>query len=742
MTDLLAHLAGVSRNGQGWTARCPAHDDRHNSLSVHQRDGRWLLTCHAGCGWQDIVAALGLTASDLFDSPQTGAGDRPIAVDQRATVQPTRTSAPSRNAAGGVTVADYAAAKGLPVAFLKACGISEFTYDQKPALRVPYLGAGGEELAVRFRIGLDGDRFRWKSGARPCLYGLHRLADAQRAGEVVLVEGESDCHTLWFHGIAALGVPGAANWREERDARHLEGIETIYVVVEADRGGEAFRQWLSRSAIRHRVRLLSLPEKDPSEMHIQGPEQFLERWRIACLGAVPWTAVEAEASATERTEAWTVCGDLARRTSILDEFDREVGRLGLVGERRAAKIIYLAVISRVLDRPVSVAVKGPSSGGKSFIVESVLKFFPPDAFYSLTAMSDRALAYSSEPLKHRHLVIYEAAGMASDFATYLIRSLLSEGRLRYETVEKTKEGMAPRLIEREGPTGLIVTTTSLRLHPENETRMLSLTITDTSEQTAAVFKALANNDNTSDMDLSRWQALQTWLATGPNRVAVPFAERLAELVPPLAIRLRRDFKTVLMLIRAHALLHQATRLKDGGGQVIATLEDYAAVRDLVADLVAEGVDATIKPEVRETVETAARLISEGLAEVRQTDLKAALGLDRSVISRRVAAALDGGFLKNLEDRKGRPAKLVVGDPLPANREVLPTPDQLRSDELLRDCGWSTGDRTGDDPPQNPLTDEWRERAAIAEYDGGLPRERAEGLASLQVPDDFKRSKGI
>jgi hypothetical protein len=45
-------------------------------------------------------------------------------------------------------------------------------------------------------------------------------------------------------------------------------------------------------------------------------------------------------------------------------------------------------------------------------------FFPPGAFYSLTAMSDRALAYSNEPLKHRHLVIYEAAGMASDFATH------------------------------------------------------------------------------------------------------------------------------------------------------------------------------------------------------------------------------------------------------------------------------------------------------------------------------------
>ena len=96
-----------------------------------------------------------------------------------------------------------------------------------------------------------------------------------------------------------------------------------------------------------------------------------------------------------------------------------------------------------------------------------------------------------------------------------------------------------------------------------------------------------------------------------------------------------------MLIRAHALLHQATRLKDGDGQVVATLEDYAAVHELVADLVAEGVEATVKPEARETVEAVAGLIDKGMVEVRQTDLRSVLKLDRSVISRRVAAALDG-----------------------------------------------------------------------------------------------------
>ena len=82
-------------------------------------------------------------------------------------------------------------------------------------------------------------------------------------------------------------------------------------------------------------------------------------------------------------------------------------------------------------------------------------------------------------------------------------------------------------------------------------------------------------------------------------------------MPPVAVRLRRDFKTVLMLIRAHALLHQATRQKDEAGRIIATIEDYAAVRELVADLVAAGVEATVRPEVRETVAAVADLIREG-----------------------------------------------------------------------------------------------------------------------------------
>jgi len=65
---LLAGLDNVKAAGAGkWTARCSAHDDRQNSLSVATGDdGRALLHCFAGCDTGQIVAALGLTLADLF----------------------------------------------------------------------------------------------------------------------------------------------------------------------------------------------------------------------------------------------------------------------------------------------------------------------------------------------------------------------------------------------------------------------------------------------------------------------------------------------------------------------------------------------------------------------------------------------------------------------------------------------------------------------------------------------------
>jgi CRP-like cAMP-binding protein len=195
----------------------------------------------------------------------------------------------------------------------------------------------------------------------------------------------------------------------------------------------------------------------------------------------------------------------------------------------------------------------------------------------------------------------------------------------------------------------------------------------------------------ADFDPAPWIALQQWLARGAHRVEIPFAPALAERIPPVAVRLRRDFGQLLNLIRAHAILHQATRARDSAGRLLATLEDYEAVRELLAEILAEGVEATVAPAIRETVEAISRILAAGSEEVSIAQLAHALGLDKSAVSRRAAAAVQQGFLSNREDRKGHPARLCLGEPIPATIGLLPTR------EVLHGCSVNRGDS----PPHPP-----------------------------------------
>ena len=727
LDKVLERADSVRRAGSDWLVRCPlpnhgqGRGDRNPSVSVSEGDDRRaLVSCKAGCETEAVVAAWGLSMSDLFESRNGLAGGNAARPGTNGKEMCGHTPRDGTATLQRCTLQGYAEAKRLPVEYLETLGLRDAKYQGSQAVRIPYHSPDGSETAVRFRLALEksvgGDlRFKWRGGSKTALYGLERLEEARKAGYVLLVEGESDAQTLWHHGIPALGIPGADTWKP-RWAEHLEGVERVYVVVEPDGGGEALKGKLSATSdLSKRLHLVRLGEhEDASGLHVADPERFEERFGAALEEATPLREELHRERKEEARKAWAACEELAGDTDILARFATELARSGVAGESRVAKLLYLAVTSRLLQRPASIAMKGPSSGGKSYLTEQVLSFFPDSAYYALTAMSERALAYSDEPLVHRFLVIYEAAGMESEFQTYLIRSLLSEGRVRYETVEKTSEGMKPRLIERAGPTGLIVTTTRTRLHPENETRLISLTVTDTRDQTRDIMAALASDTEGERPDMESWHALQSWLEGAERRVAIPYAKKLAGSIPPVAVRLRRDFGALLTLIRAHALLHQVNRERDGEGRIVATTGDYGAVRELVAELISEGIEATVPATVRETVEKVTELCSEDSEAVTVAELARALKLDKSATSRRVGSAADRGYLKNLEERKGRPARLVPGDPLPDDIEILPEPDALAGDPGANGDRCSVAaDREGvhTDTPSGPVRPATEEPAA-------------------------------
>jgi AAA domain len=148
-------------------------------------------------------------------------------------------------------------------------------------LQIPYQLQDGS-LAPRHRIrtalsAKEGSH--WSPGTGVIVpYGLARLEEGRSAGYLVLVEGESDCWTLWYHQFPALGLPGAEMARTLEESM-LAGIDRLYIMQEPDTGGTSFVNQIVRKLEAWRWQgkafVLRLPgAKDPSELHQQDRHGF------------------------------------------------------------------------------------------------------------------------------------------------------------------------------------------------------------------------------------------------------------------------------------------------------------------------------------------------------------------------------------------------------------------------------------------------------------------------------------
>jgi hypothetical protein len=440
---------------------------------------------------------------------------------------------------------------------------------------------------------------------------------------------------------------------------------------------------------------------------------------------------------------------LALEPDVLGLLVADIRRAGVAGEERIAQIVYLAGTSRLLpwgrpgERPVSVIAKGATSTGKSHATRTTLKFFPGDAFIDLGSMSPKYLFYAEESFAHKILYIPEWATIKNDpEIVAMVRVLLSEGRIVHGTVEGEgrKRG---RKIVKDGPTGVILTTTEPVTEPELETRCLSVSTDDSREQTRRVYEAIAQlEDAEAAVDFQRWHELQAWLASfGETSVVIPYVTALAVTMPDDSTRLRRDFVTELSLVRAHAILHRAQREIDTRGRIVATIADYAAVRELVGEIIAQGVDAAVSTAVRDTVEAVSAL--EGMPKVAVTPsaVIARLEVGRSAGYDRIRRALASGYLINEAPAGHRGMKLVTGAALPGDSSYLPEPEDI----LRHMSGNATGhqspapSRPGVDPSGCPERPADTDDAAAEESSDPLPRIDSEKERAETNPDFAARS---
>ena len=212
---LLSRLTGVKKYAGGqYTARCPAHDDQHNSLSVFIKpDGTVLLNCHRGCPPEKIVAALGLEMRDLFPDPpvKTKPPEKAEVVDRREYV--------------------YKNSDGTPclrkVKVRKSDGSKEYYWQHLQ----------------------DGQWEKGRAGIIPPLYNLDLLMNTDDL--VYVVEGEKDANTIHSLGLNAVSLPDGAKskWREEYGDL-FEG-KRVYIIPDNDAPGYEYAETLARKLYTH-----------------------------------------------------------------------------------------------------------------------------------------------------------------------------------------------------------------------------------------------------------------------------------------------------------------------------------------------------------------------------------------------------------------------------------------------------------------------------------------------------------
>jgi hypothetical protein len=290
---------------------------------------------------------------------------------------------------------------------------------------------------------------------------------------------------------------------------------------------------------------------------------------------------------------------LSNCENLLELAYSDASELGIVGEEQTVLLLYLAGISRLLDKPLSVIVQGSSASGKSFTIDKVSELFPDEAKIIGTQFTPQSLFYLPKgALRHKLVICGERSRVEDDNtaeATRALREMISGGILRKWLPVKSGDTLETVLIESEGPIAFVESTTLDHIFDEDRNRCVLIHTDESEEQTRRILRATAGKRQGNLSAIQRQQAMQLLLK--PYPVTIPFAVTLAEHLPA-PVECRRAMSHLLSCIKASALLHQRQReMQDG--HIVANESDYCAAYQLLAIPMTEAIGGGVSKVAKE-----------------------------------------------------------------------------------------------------------------------------------------------
>jgi putative DNA primase/helicase len=389
---------GCEPNDRG-EAHCPAHEDRRASLTFREgKDGRALVTCHAGCNVEAITGALGLTTHDLF-VPESGNGKR------------------------------------REIATYPYC-------DEAGELLYEVVRYEPKDFRQRRPDGHDGWVWKLDKDTRRVLYRLPATLDAIKAGRTVFVlEGEKDVQALVGWGCDATCNPGGAGkWRPEY-SETLRGASVV-IIPDADKPGRDHAAKVAQAlkGVAARVLVVELPAKDAAAWKAGGgtPEELRALVERAAQGTSAG-APAAHGGAPELLTDPAPWPSPVDGAAVLDEVVATLARFVALspGEPEAVAlwIMHAHVHDAAFVSPILAALSPQKRCGKSTLL-AVLKSLVPRALPAAN-ISPAALFRAVENYRPT-LLVDEADSFLKDSEE--LRGILNSGHVRTSATVVRCEG--------------------------------------------------------------------------------------------------------------------------------------------------------------------------------------------------------------------------------------------------------------------------------------------------------------
>ena len=378
----------------------------------------------------------------------------------------------------------------------------------------------------------------------------------------------------------------------------------------------------------------------------------------------------------------------------LKHLDAALKSIYFAGDTSNAQLLFLASLTRFSKKPVSVLIKGASGSGKSELMNIILRFIPEADKEVFTGMSEKSITFMEEnSLRHKVLAIQEFSGLNNPAGNTNLRSLLSEGKIRRQTsITNAKDNNFNTQVNKvKGPISLFMTTTEKSIHPEDENRMISITVDQSAEQKRKILLAKADAFNgiiASQEIIKDMQAISIAYRKTLKKVEIPYVKKIAESMDTNFDQVLRHFDKILSLIEAHALLHQEDRGIKEGKIVIANEEDYSVVCSLLEPILSNQSKRVIDCDIvrimkaiKEYGEPKGDFLDSTPHDFDQlntsnTFLAEKLQLAPSVVSEKCKKAKELGLIVN-DAPNGKPAMYSVLRDLTSLDKVLPNWSELQ-----------------------------------------------------------------